>query len=78
MICCLCGEDIKGYGNNAEPLKVGRCCDKCNDNVITFRLYVTVDNLKRAHPDYSDRKINELYEEMRLGFRHKCLLGERL
>lgn len=28
--CCICGEEIVGYGNNAEPYKSGRCCDACN------------------------------------------------
>jgi hypothetical protein len=36
MKCCLCGEEIKptitGWteGNNAMPLKDGRCCSYCN------------------------------------------------
>ena len=35
MECCLCkGKiEVKGTwteGNNAEPLKRGRCCDVCN------------------------------------------------
>jgi hypothetical protein len=35
MKCCLCGNDIEikhGWkeGNNALPLKDGRCCDACN------------------------------------------------
>ena len=29
-ICCICGEEYEGYGNNAEPYKEGRCCDECN------------------------------------------------
>lgn len=37
--CCLCGEKIGGYGNNAQPLKDGRCCDKCNvEKVIPARI----------------------------------------
>lgn len=28
--CCLCGEIIKGFGNNALPLEDGRCCEDCN------------------------------------------------
>ena len=28
--CCICGEKIEGYGNNAEPYEDGRCCDACN------------------------------------------------
>lgn len=37
-ICVLCGDEYKGYGNNAEPLAKGRCCDFCNVKVIAKRL----------------------------------------
>ena len=39
-ICCICGEEIDGYGNNPEPYKhEGRCCDSCNAKfVIPARL----------------------------------------
>lgn len=33
-ICCICGKRYHGYGNNAEPVKDGECCDKCNYNVV--------------------------------------------
>lgn len=37
--CCICGEPIEGYGNNAAPYKEGRCCDACNYKfVIPARL----------------------------------------
>jgi len=36
--CCLCGKEIIGYGNNAMPLISGRCCDKCNIQVIKMRI----------------------------------------
>lgn len=33
--CCICGEPIKGYGNNPAPVKdAGVCCDKCNRDVV--------------------------------------------
>ena len=45
MICCLCNKEIKpnsrGWdgGNNAQPIKDGKCCDNCNNNkVIPERL----------------------------------------
>ena len=39
QVCCICGEEYTGYGNNAEPYKEGRCCDKCNRKfVIPSRL----------------------------------------
>lgn len=37
--CCICGKEIKGYGNNAAPIKSGVCCDECNsEKVIPARL----------------------------------------
>ena len=36
--CVICGKEIIGYGNNARPLKEGRCCDECNNKVILERL----------------------------------------
>jgi len=39
QICCLCGEQFDGYGNNPAPLKDGVCCDECNaKKVIPARL----------------------------------------
>ena len=39
QVCCICGEEYTGYGNNAEPYKEGICCDKCNMKfVIPYRL----------------------------------------
>lgn len=35
MLCVLCIESITGYGNNAEPVAQGTCCDSCN---ISFEL----------------------------------------
>jgi len=37
-ICCLCNRKYIGYGNNALPLKDGRCCDECNSKVIDERI----------------------------------------
>lgn len=36
--CVLCKCELEGYGNNAEPLAVGKCCDVCNYKVITKRM----------------------------------------
>lgn len=41
--CVICGKEFDGYGNNAEPIKDGICCDKCNqEKVIPAR----INNLK--------------------------------
>ena len=37
-ICAICGGPIYGHGNNAEPLAEGRCCDRCNEKVISARI----------------------------------------
>ncbi len=37
--CCFCGKDFGQHGNNAEPLRSGRCCDDCNlSKVVPSRL----------------------------------------
>ena len=37
--CCLCHNWFKGWGNNAQPLKDGICCDVCNaTKVIPARI----------------------------------------
>lgn len=41
-VCCICGKEFVGYGNNPAPVVpygTGRCCDQCNiDKVIPKRL----------------------------------------
>ena len=32
--CCICQRPYKGYGNSAEPVAAGRCCDLCNMSVV--------------------------------------------
>ena len=38
--CCLCKDEYNGYGNNAEPLTDGRCCNECNEKVIVWRMHL--------------------------------------
>lgn len=40
-VCCICGEEFEGWGNNPYPLvkdEDARCCDECNNLVILARL----------------------------------------
>lgn len=38
-VCSICGREFTGYGNNAEPINDGVCCDECNiDAVIPRRM----------------------------------------
>lgn len=40
-ICSICGFKYEGYGNNAEPINDGKCCDTCNImRVIPARIKV--------------------------------------
>lgn len=42
-VCCLCGKEFTGFGNNPYPLDDtpnARCCDKCNDSVVVARMYL--------------------------------------
>ena len=32
--CSICGKEYTGWGNNAQPVNDGRCCDECNANVV--------------------------------------------
>ena len=38
MKCTICGCEIKGKGNNSEPVNKGKCCDKCNKIIIKERI----------------------------------------
>lgn len=37
QICSICGKTIYGYGHNSQPVKEGRCCEKCNEEVVKVR-----------------------------------------
>lgn len=77
--CCLCGNEFKGFGNNPDPLMTtGRCCDVCYHNVNKFRELTEPEILRKAHPDYSPRRLKKYYEELRVGVRHMCLMGEQI
>ena len=32
--CCICRETYRGFGNNAQPYRDGRCCDDCNTRYV--------------------------------------------
>jgi hypothetical protein len=34
QICSICQKAYTGYGNNADPVNSGRCCDDCNALVV--------------------------------------------
>ena len=47
MNCSICNEKIEGFGNNAQPINDGRCCDDCNTLVIIERIKEMSNDNKR-------------------------------
>jgi hypothetical protein len=33
-VCSICGKPFAEWGNNAQPVNDGRCCDLCNITVV--------------------------------------------
>lgn len=50
--CCICGEEIEGYGNNPEPYTSAengeRCCDACN---LKFVIPARLELMKKDNND---------------------------
>ena len=50
MKCCFCNEDAGKFGNNAQPIKEGFCCNSCNlQLVIPKRLELFDQNMERYY-----------------------------
>ena len=59
-ICCICKKPFDGYGNNAEPVCSGSCCDECNmKEVIPARMKM-LDN--SSSEDLDEAVLNETDE----------------
>lgn len=43
-ICSICGKNYEGYGNNAQPVNNGRCCDECNITIVVPRRFLDAKN----------------------------------
>ena len=55
MKCAICNKEYEGYGNNADPIAQGRCCDACNS------MYVIPARLKqlKVEKKLGDSKIKD-------------------
>ena len=56
MKCIICGKEIKGVGNNAQPLADGVCCNKCNERVLIMRMMMVAYQ-------YADAKGKEHFKQ---------------
>lgn len=53
-VCCICGKEFIGFGNNPYPLKEeGLCCNKCNEKVIEARIVMLYS--KGSEQDAKDK-----------------------
>jgi hypothetical protein len=56
--CSICGEPAGAYGNNAQPINEGRCCDDCNaTKVIPARMRAMRVGVK--FDDNGDSEVDE-------------------
>ena len=65
MRCVICNKSIKGDGNNALPVKIGRCCNACYFNYVfpakRNRYGVLIPTKGKARP-YEVKSIGSLDE----------------
>ena len=53
FVCCICGKESVGYGNDPEPINTeGRCCDKCNELVIRARYIKYSEYLRNRNKNH--------------------------
>ena len=71
--CSICLSMYEGYGNNAEPLNKGICCDGCNWKVISARLEVfgiTSTNQPTNQPSTNQQKSEFLLDYFSKQLKH--------
>lgn len=66
MLCSICFEEIPvirgwAHGNNASPVNMGRCCNRCDNEVV---IPARIRLLGVPHETY-DAMLFEQYDEMR-------------
>lgn len=62
-VCSICGKEFTGYGNNAEPVNDGICCNECNFEVViprrmTERYNASSEESGKATDSVKDDKAN--------------------
>ena len=61
-ICCICKKPFDGYGNNAEPVCSGSCCDECNMKEVIHARLKMLDNSSAEELD--EAVLNEVYKKV--------------
>lgn len=60
-ICSICGKEFDGFGNNAEPVNDGICCDKCNNDIVIPRRMADLCNKKSV--DVKKKKVESFLDD---------------
>lgn len=58
--CCICKKEFKGYGNNAEPIKKGTCCDKCNKTFVILARMLDISMMSEKEKKQQLKEIRKL------------------
>lgn len=60
FVCCICGEQSEGYGNNPKPYKEGgKCCDSCNLKFVVPARY------SQYKDEYSWPGLDDYFDEVK-------------
>ena len=74
-ICCICKKLFDGYGNNAEPVCSGSCCDECNmKEVIPARMKMLDDS---SSEDIDEAVLTEDLEDYKITYYLSTATAER-
>lgn len=73
-ICSICGKEFEGFGNNAEPVNDGICCDKCNMEVVIPR---RLADLNKKEPVDVKQKVKDFLNEF-YKIKYDMILKEKL
>ncbi len=72
--CSICGKEFEGFGNNAEPVNDGLCCDKCNEEVVIPRRLADLGKKRSVDAKHKVKVfLNEFYK-----IKYDMLLKEKL
>ena len=58
--CSICGKEFEGFGNNAEPVNDGICCDKCKKDVVIPR---RLADINKKEPVDAKQKVKAFLSE---------------
>lgn len=50
--CCICGKELKGWGNNPHPVRQeGECCYECNVKYVIPQRILSINSIIKTTKD---------------------------